>query len=97
MLIARECGLSDAEIERVKTDRRLMAGTARDRSLLVAADELHSTSSMSDATWEALVGGYSVEQLLDVVATVGNYHLVAMFLNTTGSRSTRVCQRSRLT
>ena len=53
------------------------------RSLLVAADELHSTSSMSDPTWEALSAVYSVEQLLDIVATVGNYHLVAMFLNTT--------------
>ena len=51
--------------------------------MLVAADELHSTSSMSDPTWEALSDVYSVEQLLDIVATVGNYHLVAMFLNTT--------------
>ena len=83
VLIARDCGLSDAEIERVKHGPTAEGWDARDKALLDAADELHSTSSMSDATWEALAGEYSVEQLLDVVATVGNYHLVAMFLNTT--------------
>jgi 4-carboxymuconolactone decarboxylase len=83
VLIARECGLSDAEIERVKQGSAADGWDGRDKSLLDAADELHSTSSMSDATWEALASMYSVEQLLDVVATVGNYHLVAMFLNTT--------------
>ena len=83
VLIARECGLSDAEIERVKEGPVAAGWAAGDRSLLVAADELHATSSMSDPTWEALSGAYTSEQLLDIIATVGNYHLVAMFLNTT--------------
>jgi alkylhydroperoxidase family enzyme len=83
VLIARECGLSDTEIERIKEGPAAAGWDARDRSLLVAADELHSTSSMSDPTWEALASAYTVEQLLDLVATVGNYHVVAMFLNTT--------------
>ena len=83
VLIARECGLSDAEIERVKEGAVAAGWAAGDRSLLVAADELHATSSMSDSTWEALSAVYTSEQLLDIVATVGNYHLVAMFLNTT--------------
>ena len=34
--------------------------------------------------WQALSARWSTEQLLDIVATVGNYHLVAMFLNSTG-------------
>ena len=83
VLIARECGLSDAEIERVKEGPAAVEWAAPDRSLLVAADELHATSSMSDATWDALTAVYTSEQMLDIVATVGNYHLVAMFLNTT--------------
>ena len=28
---------------------------------------------------------FNEEQMLDLVATVGNYHLVAMFLNSTGA------------
>jgi 4-carboxymuconolactone decarboxylase len=83
VLIARECGLSDAEIELVKEGPVAAGWAAADRTLLVAADELHATSSMSDSTWEALSGTYTAEQLLDIVATVGNYHVVAMFLNTT--------------
>ena len=83
VLIARDCGLSDAEIERIKEGPAAADWAASDRSLLVAADELHATSSMSDPTWEALSAVYTAEQMLDIVATVGNYHLVAMFLNTT--------------
>ena len=91
VLIARDCGLSDAEIERIKEGPAATEWAAPDRSLLVAADELHATSSMSDPTWEALAAVYTAEQMLDIVATVGNYHLVAMFLNTTtsGTRSRR--------
>ena len=39
---------------------------------------------LSDHVWNALAATYSTEQVLDVIATVGNYHLVAMFLNSTG-------------
>jgi alkylhydroperoxidase family enzyme len=83
VVIARECGLSDAEIEMVKEGPAATGWQAPDRSLLVAADELHTSSAMSDPTWQALSGVYTTEQLLDIIATVGNYHLVAMFLNTT--------------
>jgi hypothetical protein len=50
--------------------------------LLRAADELHESYGLSDATWAALAERNSPEQMLDTVATVGQYHLVAMFLNT---------------
>ena len=83
VIVARRSGVSDVEIERVKEGPAADGWAAGDSSLLVAADELHATSSMSDPTWEALSGVYTTEQLLDIVATVGNYHLVAMFLNTT--------------
>jgi 4-carboxymuconolactone decarboxylase len=82
VLIARECGISDDEIERVKTGPGGEGWSADDRLLLVAADELHTESSLADSTWAALVERFSTEQVLDLVATVGNYHLVAMFLNT---------------
>lgn len=81
VLIARECGLSDVEIERVTA-----GPTAKwlpiDRLLLIAADELHEHQRLSDQTWRALSEHLTTEQMLDVIATVGNYHLVAMFLNT---------------
>ena len=84
VLIARRSDIDDDEIERVKAGPDDPAWSDDDRTLLQAADDLHDRSMISDDTWRALAARYSNEQLLDVVATVGNYHLVAMFLNSAG-------------
>jgi alkylhydroperoxidase family enzyme len=83
VVIGRRCGITDEEMDAVKIGP---AGTwsEGDRLLLDAADQLHERSTLDDATWAALTARYSTEQVLDLVATVGNYHLVAMFLNSTG-------------
>ena len=52
-----------------------------DALLLRAADELHDDQTLSDATYAALAARYDVQQLLDLVFTVGQYHLVSMALN----------------
>lgn len=82
VLIAREAGLDDAEIESVKTGSRHESWSTQDAALLRAVEELHEDWAISDATWAELDTRWSVEQRLDLVAVVGNYHLVAMFLNT---------------
>ncbi len=83
VVIGLRCGLTAAEIERVKQGPD-GPWSAHDRLLLVAADELHERYTLEAGTWAALAAHYSTEQMLDLVATVGNYHLVAMFLNSTG-------------
>ncbi len=83
VVIGRRCGISDAEIEMIKEGVDAGWGPL-DRLLVVAADQLHDRSTISDEVWAGLSQHYTTQQLLDVVATVGNYHLVAMFLNTTG-------------
>ena len=83
VVIGLRCGITPEEIDSVQAGPR--AGWSdRDRLLLVAADELHERSALSEPTWVALGAHYSTEQVLDLVATVGNYHLVAMLLNSTG-------------
>lgn len=84
VVIARQCGISDAEIEAVKEGPSASSWSSHDRMLLTAADELHQHQTLSDHAWNGLTATYSTEQILDVIATVGNYHLVAMFLNSTG-------------
>lgn len=84
VVIARDCGIADAEIEAVKVGPSAESWSSHDRMLLTAADELHEHQSLSDHVWNELTAIYSTEQVLDVIATVGNYHLVAMFLNSTG-------------
>ena len=82
VVIGLNCGMTEGEIEMVKAGPDA-AWSAADRLLLVAADELHHDSTLSDATWAGLTELYTTEQVLDVIATVGNYHFVSMLLNAT--------------
>jgi alkylhydroperoxidase family enzyme len=52
------------------------------QSLLVAlVDELHDTATISDELWAQLAATWSDEQLLELLALVGFYHLVAFICN----------------
>jgi alkylhydroperoxidase family enzyme len=53
-------------------------------ALLRATDELHADSRISDATWTALAARWDAQQLIEVCMVVGQYHLVAMTLNSLG-------------
>lgn len=79
--IARAEGITDEEIARVASGPEDPAWDAHDATLLRAADELHSDASLCDETYAALAARYDDRQLLDLVFTVGQYHLVSMALN----------------
>ncbi len=82
--IALRSDITAEEVEATKGDVDDPRWSDFDRALLRAADELHDDSRIGDATWQVLAERYSTEQLLDAVFAVGNYHLVAMALNTCG-------------
>jgi len=82
--IGKASGLTDEEIERIAKGPAAPGWSALDRALLRATDELHEDSFISDATWAELAGSLSVQQLMDLVFTVGQYNLVSMALNTLG-------------
>ena len=82
--IARQIGLTDAEIERVTRGPDAPGWDPFEATLLRAADELHRDSRIGDATWSALGARYSTQQLMDLVFTVGQYTLVSMALNSLG-------------
>jgi len=84
VIIAKASGLSDEEIERVKDGPEAGDWSEADAALLRAVDELHSDASVSDLTWQALSERFDSPQLIDLVFTVGQYHIVAMALNTLG-------------
>jgi len=84
VIIARGCGITDDEIERVRAGPDAPGWTPADSSLLRAADELVGDAFISDVTWEALSRRFDSQQLIDVVFTVGQYNLVSMVLNTLG-------------
>lgn len=82
--IGRSAGLTHAEIARVPGRIDDAGWSADDAALLRAADELHDTSTLSDATWDALAARYSDAQLIELCMVVGQYHLVAYTLNALG-------------
>ena len=84
VLIARRSSISDAEIATVVVGPSSPSWSVHDAALLAAADELHEHSRINDDTWATLSARYSTQQMMDVVFTVGNYHVVAMALNSFG-------------
>ncbi|WP_119727695.1 carboxymuconolactone decarboxylase family protein [Thermomonospora amylolytica] len=82
--LAKAEGLTDAEIERIPQGADAPGWSAAEAALLRAADELHHDARLSDATWEALSAVHDDAELIEIVMVVGQYHMVAFFLNSAG-------------
>ena len=84
VVVGKSVGLTDDDIQHVMDGPSASGLSENDRLLLLATDELHNDSHVSDATWDALSEIYSTEQMMDLVFTVGQYNLVSMALNSFG-------------
>ena len=82
--LGREAGLTDEDIEHIAAGPQGEGGSALDRVLLRATDELFHQSMISDTTWQELALQYDTHQMMDLVMTVGGYHMLAMALNSFG-------------
>jgi 4-carboxymuconolactone decarboxylase len=80
--LAREAGLTDAEIMGILDDDYLWGDD--DAAVLRAVDELHATCRISDATWAALATRYDQATLMDLVFTAAQYRLLAMAMRSFG-------------
>lgn len=81
--IGLDCGLSEDEIERIKTGPDADGWNETDRAMLQATDELTSNHFVSDASWAALAS-LGDKGRMDLVMTVGQYTQVSMMLNSFG-------------
>ena len=79
--MGKEIGLSDADIEAVRSGK---PSDEFDRALLRAVDELDEKTNISDQTWAALGERLDERQRMDLIFTAGNYTALAMALNTFG-------------
>jgi alkylhydroperoxidase family enzyme len=82
--IGKASGLSDAEIERLKSKPDAAGWTQAESALLQAVDDLHADQFITDATWQRLGKHYDTHQVIDLVFAVGQYTLVSMALNSFG-------------
>jgi len=83
-VIAARCDIGEDEVRRSKDDIVDAGWSAHDAALLKAADELHDKACIGDSTWATLASTLSDQQMLDLIFTVGNYHVVSFALNSCG-------------
>ena len=84
LVLARNAGLSEAEIERVQYGPDAAGWDPLDADLVRCADELHADARIEDATWTRLSAHFSTEQLMEIVFAVGCYDLLAKVFKTFG-------------
>jgi 4-carboxymuconolactone decarboxylase len=84
LVVARNAGVTDAEIEAVLRGPAAASWEPAEAAALQAVDELHDEARISDATWQQLRAHFSSEQCMDLVFTVGCYDLLAMVFKTFG-------------
>jgi alkylhydroperoxidase family enzyme len=84
VVIALDAGLRKDEIDRIKLGPDSGGWSNLESALIRAVDDLHADAFVSDATWKVLAEHYTTEQMMDLIFTVGQYHMVSMALNSLG-------------
>ena len=79
---AADNGIEADEVSRVAAGPDAPGWSDLERALLRAVDDLLSTARIGDEAWSALAGTFEMQQLMDVVFTVGMYDTLAMALCT---------------
>jgi alkylhydroperoxidase family enzyme len=78
VVLAHDAGITADEVARIAEGAGATGWSHFERALISAVDELLSDAKVTDETWEVLAAVLEVEQLMDVVFTVGAYDLLAM-------------------
>jgi len=75
-------GLNQAQLEdTVRETVEQALWSEREQALIILVDELHETATISDALWEQLVANWNTAQILELIITVGWYHLISFVAN----------------
>lgn len=81
-VFGRPLGLSEDQIKAtVEGDAEHPAWSERQSLLVRLADELHEEAAISDSLWERLAAVWSEEELIELIAVAGFYHLVSFLAN----------------
>ena len=78
---AERARLSSEEVASTCVEPGTGAFSPRERLLLRLVDELHDTAQVSDALWQELAAEWTAEQLIELIALAGFYHLISFLTN----------------
>jgi len=82
--IAKEAGLTDAEIMRIPQGSAAKGWSEEQVALLQATDELRRETFIADATWKTLNKYYRLQDVLEIIYTVGGYAMTGDANNSLG-------------
>jgi len=80
--LGKRAGVTATDVERVKAGPDTDGWSPRERALLRAADALHHTGDIDDATWTVLRTFLSEPAAIEFVLLVGHYEMLATFITT---------------
>jgi alkylhydroperoxidase family enzyme len=75
---------SDAEIRATVHGDASDWGAPEDAVLIEFADALIAAGTVGDSLWQTAARHYKADQLIEIIALVGFYHLVSFTVNATG-------------
>ena len=84
VVLAADADITPDEVEAIAEGPDAEGWSAIDRAMLRAVDELLDDARVADGTWQVLAAELEVQQLMDLVFTVGAYDLLAMALRSFG-------------
>jgi alkylhydroperoxidase family enzyme len=84
VVLARDVGITAEEITRVAEGPDAAGWSDLDQAMVQSVDELVHDGVVGDATWERLAGHLEVQQLMDLVFTVGAYETLAFAFRSFG-------------
>ncbi len=79
--MAIKCGISRAVVEAIRANNIPVFDNPEETCVYRVAAELHRDKSISDATYGAAIAAMGEDQVIDLVAIIGFYTMVAITLN----------------
>ena len=83
-MAAKAAGLTEAEVARIAKGSSASGWSEAQAALLSAADQLHREAFIPDATWLVLAKHYNMQQLVEIICTVGMHALASAANNSIG-------------
>jgi alkylhydroperoxidase family enzyme len=77
-------GFTKQDLDRVVAGPTAAGWTRHEAAILQAADDLHDTQAISDATWQTLRETCDVAAILEVAFVAGHYTMLSMVANSAG-------------
>jgi AhpD family alkylhydroperoxidase len=79
--LGHDAGLNDAEIAALAAGLDEHPWAPADRAVVAAADELHTTKTLSGGSWASLSERFDEPGLIELVILIGHYTMLAFALN----------------